>query len=77
MVDVTKLIETEAKLTSSEEKFEKVFHSNMIGMMFSNIDTGLIADANDVFLRMIGYCKEDLTGGLDWTKNHLLNIPGY
>ncbi|MBB5619523.1 two-component system CheB/CheR fusion protein [Pedobacter cryoconitis] len=68
MVDVTKLIETEAKLTSSEEKFEKVFHSNMIGMMFSNIDTGLIADANDVFLRMIGYCKEDLTGGLDWTK---------
>ncbi|RAJ21022.1 PAS domain S-box-containing protein, partial [Pedobacter cryoconitis] len=67
MVDITRLIETEAKLTSSEEKFEKVFHSNMIGMMFFNIDTGLIADANDVFLRMIGYFKEDLVNGLDWT----------
>jgi two-component system CheB/CheR fusion protein len=68
MVDVTKLIETEAKLTTSEEKFEKVFHSNMIGMMFSNLDTGVIADANDVFLRMIGYTKADLADGLEWTK---------
>ncbi|MBB6274129.1 two-component system CheB/CheR fusion protein [Pedobacter cryoconitis] len=74
MVDVTKLIETEAKLTSSEEKFEKVFHSNMIGMMFSNIDTGLIADANDVFLRMIGYGKDDLNDGLDWA---IITPPEY
>ncbi|PTT01799.1 chemotaxis protein [Pedobacter sp. HMWF019] len=68
MVDITTLIETENKLTSSERKFRKIFDSNVIGMLFCDIDTGNIEDANDAFIKMIGYSREDLDKGLNWSK---------
>ena len=60
MVDITKLSDAETKLTSSERKFRKVFDSNVIGMMFSNLETGIIEDANNAFLDMIGYTKKEM-----------------
>lgn len=68
MVDITRLIDAETKLTSSEKKFKKIFESNVIGMLFSNIDTGKIEDANEAFLNMIGYNRADLEEyGLNWS----------
>jgi len=64
MVDITKLIEVETKLSSSERKFRKVFDSNVIGMVFSDLETGLIEDANDAYLDMIGYKRDDLSNSL-------------
>jgi two-component system CheB/CheR fusion protein len=67
MVDITRLSEVETKLTSSERKFRKVFDSNVIGMMFCNLNTGRIEDANEAFLNMVGYTKQELdTKGLQW-----------
>ncbi|RZM12717.1 MAG: PAS domain S-box protein, partial [Pedobacter sp.] len=70
MIDITKLVDTENKLSSSERKFRKVFDSNVIGMLFSNIETGRIDEANDAFLRMIGYTQDDIhsADGLHWNK---------
>lgn len=66
MVDITKLSEVETKLTSSERKFRKVFDSNVIGMLFADLNTGQIEDANNAFLDMIGYNKADLDNSLYW-----------
>ncbi|TDO22435.1 chemotaxis protein CheB [Pedobacter duraquae] len=69
MIDITRLVDTENKLSSSERKFRKVFDSNVIGMLFSNIKTGSIDQANGAFLRMIGYTQDDLDKGeLYWNK---------
>lgn len=59
IVDITRLIEAEKKMNTSENRFKKVFESNMIGMIFSNLN-GDIVDANNAFLSMIGYTEADL-----------------
>ena len=47
---------------------QQLANSNIIGIIFSK-RTGPIVDANDEFLRMVGYSREDLEAGrLDWVK---------
>src|ERR1051325_6343105 len=52
----------EDALRTSEAKFRRVSESNMIGIMFWDL-TGTVTDANDAFLNMIGYSREDLRAG--------------
>lgn len=67
VIDVTRLTETEQRLSDTEYKFRKIFDSNMIGMIFSNLE-GDITDANDAFLKMLGYERSDLHDHpLRWT----------
>jgi len=66
MVDITRLVDAETKLSSSEKRFRKVFDSNVIGMLFSNLETERIEDANDAFLDMIGYNREDMEKSIRW-----------
>jgi PAS domain S-box-containing protein len=54
------LIENEARLRTLEE-------SELIGILRANLD-GSIADANDAFLAMTGYSREDLDAGLRWDE---------
>ncbi|MEH2325477.1 MAG: ATP-binding protein [Nostoc sp.] len=53
------------KLEVSDAKFKRLVDSNMIGVIVANMD-GAIAEANDAFLRMVGYSQEDLLAGLRW-----------
>ncbi|MEH1867574.1 MAG: PAS domain S-box protein [Nostoc sp.] len=46
----------------SEAKFRRLVESNIIGVIVANMD-GAIAEANDAFLRMVGYSQEDLLAG--------------
>lgn len=65
-VDVSQQVRAQAALRQSESKFRRVSESGMIGMMFANID-GAITDANDAFLTMVGYDRDDLEAGrLRW-----------
>ncbi|MBC1218606.1 PAS domain S-box protein [Nostoc sp. UCD121] len=50
------------KLKVSEAKFRRLVESNIIGVIVANMD-GAIAEANDAFLRMVGYSQEDLVAG--------------
>lgn len=69
MIDITRLVDTEQKLSSSERKFRKVFDSNVIGMLFSDLQNGKIQTANEAFLRMVGYTKEEVeTESLSWQQ---------
>jgi PAS domain S-box-containing protein len=45
-----------------EAKIRRLVDSNIIGIIFWNTD-GEITDANDAFLRMVGYEREDIVSG--------------
>ncbi|NMF57830.1 PAS domain S-box protein [Pseudanabaena yagii] len=49
----------EQALRESEIRFRRVFESNIVGMMFTDFD-GIITDANDRFLEMLGYTRAEL-----------------
>ncbi|MEH1816751.1 MAG: PAS domain S-box protein [Nostoc sp.] len=60
------------KLQVSEARFKKLVESNIIGVIVANMDGAMptagyaYAEANDAFLRMVGYSQEDLLAGLRW-----------
>ncbi len=64
ILDITVLIDTETRLNSTEKKFRKIFDSNVIGMIFSDVQSGRIETANKVFIEMLGYTTKDLENGL-------------
>ena len=52
----------ESALRESEARFRRVVDSNMIGINFWDV-FGNVTEANDAFLAMIGYTREDLLSG--------------
>lgn len=60
--DITERRRTEAQLRESEARFRRLAESNMIGIMFTN-HYGQIMEANDAFLQVVGYTREELAEG--------------
>src|SRR4029077_20157299 len=55
-------------LQEREAKIRRLVDSNIIGIFMWNVD-GRILDANDAFLRIVGYGREDLIAGhLSWIE---------
>jgi PAS domain S-box-containing protein len=55
-------------LSKSEERLRLFYESGMFGMFYYNLG-GSVTDANDKFLEIIGYTREDLQAGLiQWDK---------
>ena len=55
------------ELTESEAKFRRLLDSNIVGISIWDLD-GRVLEANEMFLRIVGYEREDLTSGrLRWT----------
>ncbi|WP_051469917.1 PAS domain S-box protein [Fischerella sp. PCC 9605] len=55
-------------LKVSEAKFRRLVDSNIIGVVFADT-RGAITEANDAFLKMTGYTREDvLTGRVRWDE---------
>lgn len=52
----------EAKAKASDLKFNKLYHSGLIGLWLTGADGG-IAEANDAFLDLIGYTRAELEAG--------------
>lgn len=55
--------QAELALRQSEARFKRLVQSNLIGCIFWHED-GRILDANDAFLQMVGYTREELEAGL-------------
>jgi PAS domain S-box-containing protein len=51
--------QAEAERDRTNVRFRRLFEANLIGVLFSDIH-GRIQDANDAFLEMTGYTREDL-----------------
>lgn len=72
--EVTERRAAENAVRESETKFRRLLASNITGVIFWTLQ-GDIVDANDLFLNMVGYTREDLRQGkLSW-KN--LTPPEY
>jgi len=54
--------ERELGLREKEERLRRLYDSGMIGVIYWNMD-GRITDANDKFLEMVGYTREDVQAG--------------
>ncbi|HEY5393326.1 MAG TPA: response regulator, partial [Hanamia sp.] len=60
--NIQHLKENEELLKKSNERFLKIFAKNPVGMTFSDIKTNKIAYANDLFLTLFGYSREEIIG---------------
>ncbi len=60
--DISARKQAESALKQSEALFRGVFESDLIGILFWNTE-GQITDANDAFLRMTGYSREEIHAG--------------
>ncbi|MEG4117828.1 PAS domain S-box protein [Microcoleus sp. N9_B4] len=60
--DVTDSKQTEAALQASEEKLRMLAEANLMGIIFGDVNGGII-EANDEFLRIVGYTREQLQRG--------------
>jgi len=64
--DITKRKKIDQQLKESELRLKRLVESNIIGVAVEDI-SGNIIDANQLFLDLIGYTKEDLKKGIRWT----------
>ncbi|HWC96490.1 MAG TPA: PAS domain S-box protein [Candidatus Sulfopaludibacter sp.] len=59
--DVTAYKRTQEERRDAEERFRRLYESNIIGIVTG--DEEYLLDANDVFLQMVGYTRADLDNG--------------
>ena len=67
-IDLTERKRAEQALRESEAKIRRLVDANIIGIFIWDLD-GRIIEANDAFLRMVDYDREDLVSGrIRWTE---------
>ncbi|WP_192843556.1 PAS domain-containing protein [Leptolyngbya sp. NIES-2104] len=72
--DINDRRSAEQALRESEAKFRRLSDSNLIGIFFADF-SGRIYEANEAFLNLLGYTREELNAGaLNWIS---LTPPGY
>src|SRR5437016_13296163 len=71
--DITSRRRLEDALRASEERFRRLMDSDIIGMLV--VESGMVTEANDVFLTSLGYTRDDLVSRqLRWRQ---LTPPEY
>jgi PAS domain S-box-containing protein len=74
VMDITPMRRAERALAASEAKFRHVYEANIVGLLFWDVD-GFIYEANDYFLNLVGYTREEIESGqLKWTN---ITAPEY
>jgi PAS domain S-box-containing protein len=67
-IDITERKRAEAALRATERRLSRIFETNLLGVLYFHPDGG-VQDANDEFLRIVGYERADLAKGrIDWVR---------
>ncbi|BBD69429.1 multi-sensor hybrid histidine kinase [Nostoc commune NIES-4072] len=65
--DISQRKQVEKAAQASEERLKSFFQANIVGILFADVN-GRITEANDEFLRIVGYTQADIQSGrLRWT----------
>ncbi|MCC5621105.1 PAS domain S-box protein [Nostoc sp. CHAB 5715] len=65
--DISERKQAEKAVQASEERLRSFVKANIVGILFGDVN-GSITEANDEFLRIVGYTQADIqTGRLRWT----------
>jgi len=66
--DITRRKRIEKRLRETQLQFKRLFDANIIGMLIADLD-GTIYEANDSFLSLIQYTREELDAGkINWKR---------
>ena len=66
--EITERKQAEGELRESVNRLRRLYESGLLGVIYWNMN-GKITDANDKFLEMVGYSREDLAAGrIDWVR---------
>lgn len=74
MMDISARKHAEVALRQSEAKFRRIVESNVVGIYFGDF-SGQIYEANDAFLEMFDYTREELEAGV--MRWDLMTPPEY
>jgi PAS domain S-box-containing protein len=67
-MDITDQYMLEEKIKEQDARMQSLFESDTVGIIFWEVD-GRITHANDYFLRLIGYSRQELeAGSINWVK---------
>ncbi len=73
--DITARKQAEEALRKAHTRLQKVLEVETVGVMFWDLATGRMTDANDTFLKMMGYSRAEVAAGeLTWQR---LTPPEY
>jgi PAS domain S-box-containing protein len=73
--DITERKRAEEALRQSLERLQRVLEVETVGVMFWDLNTGCMVDANDTFLKLMGYSRSEVEAReLTWQK---LTPPDY
>jgi PAS domain S-box-containing protein len=61
-IDVTERELAQRQMRQSDERFRRLFESNTIGIVIADL-SGTTVEANDVYLHMLGYTRQELVEG--------------
>lgn len=64
-IDIDDEVRLYRDIEERDARIRRLIDSDIIGIVFWDLD-GMLLDANDAFLRMIQYDRDDLKSGLDW-----------
>lgn len=62
LLDITERKQIEQALRESEEKFSKIFYSSPVPITISRVSDGCYVDANDAFIKRMGFNKDEVLG---------------
>ncbi|MDM7917254.1 MAG: PAS domain S-box protein, partial [Candidatus Eisenbacteria bacterium] len=73
--DITERKQAEEALRATHERLKKVLEVETVGVMFWDLRTGRMTDANETFLKLMGYSRQEVEAGeLTWQR---LTPPEY